>query len=104
MEELLVPAELGPRLLDLSGHIKVLDWVGQSCDLNPIKNLWRGLNGIIGRMPACSNLEELTRQIKKAWAELSRNKEFLSNLTDLMPARIAAVLVIYQDMVEGYNQ
>ena len=100
MEELLVPAELGPRLLDLPGHIEVLDWVGQSCDLNPMKNLWRGLNGIIGRMPACSNLEELTQQIKKAWAKLGRNKEFLCNLTDSMPERIAAVIEANGDVTK----
>ena len=80
--------------------IEVLDWVGQSCDLNPIENLWRHLNGIIGRMPACSNLEELTKQIKKAWVELGKNKEFLCNLSDSMPARIQAVIEANGDVTK----
>ena len=70
--------------------IEVLDWVGQSCDLNPIENLWRGHNGIIGRIPACSNLEELTKQ----------NKEFLCNLTASMPARITAMIEANGDVTK----
>ena len=81
--------------------IEVLDWVGQSCDLNLIENLWRGLNGIIGRMPACSNFEKLTKQIKKVWAKLGKNKEFLRNLTNSMPARIEAFIEADGDVTKN---
>ena len=73
-------------------NVDVLDWVGQSCDLNPIENLWRGLNRIIGNMPACSNLNELTKTITKAWKKLGRDKAFLTSLTDSMPRRVEAVI------------
>ena len=39
-------------------NVKVLDWVGQSCDLNPIENCWTRL---IANMPACSNLDKLIK-------------------------------------------
>ena len=80
--------------------IEVLDWVGQSCDLNPIENLWRKLNTIIGTMPACSNLNQLIKQIKKAWKILGKDKPFLTALTDSMPRRIAAVIEANGDVTK----
>ena len=51
--------------LDESG-VPVLDWVGQSCDQNPIENLWTRLKRIIATYPAASNLQKLAKNIKKA--------------------------------------
>ena len=72
--------------------VDVLDWIGQSCDLNPIENLWRGLNGIIRNMPTCSNLTELAKTITKAWKQLAKDTAFLNSLTDSMPRRVEAVI------------
>ena len=72
--------------------VNVLDWVGQSCDLNPIENLWRGLNRIIGKMPTCSNLTQLAKQITKAWKKLGKDTALLTSLTDSMPRRVEAVI------------
>ena len=41
--------------------VQVLDWVSQSCDLNPIENLWRELKQIIARMEGATNLNDLSR-------------------------------------------
>ena len=47
--------------------VPVLDWVGQSCDLNPM-------------------------EISRAWKILGRKKEFLAALTYSMPSRVQAVV------------
>ena len=67
-------------------EIPVLDWVGQSCDLNPIENLWRELNLIIAGMEAATNLDDLAKKIARAWKILGRRTEYLYALTYSMPA------------------
>ncbi len=70
--------------------VKVLDWVGQSCDLNPIENCWTRLKQIIADMPACSNLDKLIKTIAKAWKKLAKDTAYLTALTDSMPSRLEA--------------
>ena len=77
--------------LDESG-VPVLDWVGQSCDMNPIENLWYRLKQIIANYPAATSLEELAKNIKKAWKVLAKDTEYLKTLTNSMASRIAAVI------------
>ena len=72
--------------------VPVLDWIGQSCDLNPIENLWRELKQIIVGMEAATNLTDLAKKISRAWKILGRKKEFLSALTYSMPCRVEAVV------------
>ena len=62
--------------------------------------MWRELNLIIGRMPACSNLDELVKQIKEAWGVLGRDKKLLSTLTDSMPRRVRAVIEASGDVTK----
>ena len=73
-------------------EIPVLDWVGQSCDLNPIENLWRELNLIIAGMEAATNLDDLAKKIACAWKILGRRTEYLYTLTYSMPGRVEAVV------------
>ena len=80
--------------------VDVLDWIGQSCDLNPIENLWRGLNRIIRNMPTCSNLTELAKTITKAWKQLAKDTAFLNALTDSMPRRVEAVIQANGDVTK----
>ena len=62
-------------------NFPVLDWIGQSCDLNLIENLWRELKQIIMGMEAATNLNDLAKKISRAGKILGRKKEFLSALT-----------------------
>ena len=80
--------------------VPVLDWVGQSCDLNPIENKWTRLKRIIATYPAASNLDELAKNIKKAWKELGKDTEYLKALTQSMPSRIAAVIEANGDITK----
>ena len=73
-------------------NIKVLPWVGQSPDLNPIENLWMRLKHIIGRMPAARNMDEFIKNIKIAWKKLEKDTDYLDKLTHSMPKRVQAVI------------
>ena len=72
--------------------VPLLEWVGQSCDCNPIENLWDRLKGIIRKYPAPKNLDELARNIKRGWRELGRDTTYLAKLTYSMQNRIDAVI------------
>ena len=71
-------------------NFPVLDWIGQSCDLNLIENLGRELKQINVGMEAAKNLNNLAKKISRARSILSRKKEFLSALTYSMPSRVEA--------------
>ena len=85
--------------LDESG-VPVMDWVGQSCDMNPIENKWGRLKRLVARYPAATNLDELAKNIRKAWRKLARDTEYLQTLTDSMPSRIAAVIEAKGDVTK----
>ena len=80
--------------------IKVLPWVGQSCDLNPIENLWTELKRIVGRLPPAGSIPELILRIKQGWRILSTKTEYLQKLTDSMVSRCQAVLSANGDVTK----
>ena len=47
--------------------VVLLEWVGQSCDCNPIENLWDRLKSIIRKYNSLSNLNELAKNIRRGW-------------------------------------
>ena len=47
-------------------NVSVMDWVGQSCDSNPIENLWTFLKKIIVDLGPAKNLVELQVKIGRA--------------------------------------
>lgn len=69
--------------------VKVLDWVGQSPDLNPIEHLWSHLKRrIAARKP--SNLKDLKTIIVDEWNQIG--PEVTQKLVESMPRRIQAVI------------
>ena len=73
-----------------SQHINVLDWPGNSPDLNPIENLWALLKTKVSqRQPSC--LEEMRKVIKEVWVhELS--PDYCLNLVSSMQRRLQEVI------------
>lgn len=69
--------------------VEVLEWVGQSPDLNPIENLWSDIDRQ-SRRRKCKTEEELFAYLKKTWEEYPVEK--LRALIASMPARCRAVI------------
>ena len=49
-------------------HIKILDWPGNSTDLNPIKNLWTKMKDLVSQKQPGS-FSELVKMIKEVWVK-----------------------------------
>lgn len=69
--------------------IEVLDWPGNSPDLNPIENLWRSMKVKVNAKRH-SNVHDLIQNIKQAWIKVSQNE--CQRLVESMPRRIQSVL------------
>ena len=70
--------------------VKVLDWPGNSPDLNPIENLWTVTEDKVAEKQR-SSLPDLCRTIKEVWVK-EISKEYCTNLVNSMPRRLAAVI------------
>jgi transposase len=71
-------------------QIQVLDWPGNSPDLNPIENLWHiVIKKVAEKQP--SSTKALVESIKNVWStEISQ--AYCQSLVYNMPKRIAAVI------------
>jgi len=70
--------------------VKLLDWPGNSPDLNPIENLWARLKrAVASKRP--SNREDLIAAIINSWFHVIKADE-LEKLVDSMPRRCLAVI------------
>jgi len=73
-----------------SKKIQILDWPGNSPDLNPIENLWTVLKDKVSeKHPA--NTKELQEAIKAVWV-LELSAEYCRHLVESMPKRLEAVI------------
>lgn len=81
-----------------SNNIELLDWPGNSPDLNPIENLWSVMkNKVAAKQP--TNLKSLEECIKQIWCKEFSN-EYCQQLISSMPRRIKAVI----DNKEGHTK
>ena len=73
-----------------SKKIQILDWPGNSPDLNPIANLWTVLkNKVSERQP--TNAKTLEQAKKEVWAR-EMTTEYCQSLEESMPKRLEAVI------------
>ena len=78
-----------PQLFLKSLGIRVMNWPGNSPDLNSIENVWSKMKYDLREMD-CSTKKKLIENIKKVWNNLPR--EYWVTLADSMPRRIQAVI------------
>ncbi len=68
----------------------LMDWLGNSPDLNPIENLWAIIKGKIKKKENITSLPLLIRAIKEIWVTLP--KLLMLKLAHSMPSRIQKCL------------
>jgi transposase len=66
--------------------ISVMDWPGNSPDLNPIENLWSIIKGKLKKNHQLTSLPQLIQAIKQEWIALPRS--LMLKLAHSMPNRI----------------
>lgn len=69
---------------------EVIDWPGNSPDLNPIENCWNMMKDKLKEKNTIS-VPLLIEEIKKLWC-IDLSNEYLRNLSDSMPKRIKTVI------------
>ena len=74
----------------LKKKMKVLDWPGNSPDLNPIENLWTVMKDKVAEKHP-SSFPDLFQSIKEVWVK-EISKEYCANLVNSMPRPLAAVI------------
>ena len=70
--------------------VDVMDWPGNSPDLNPIENLWQRLKILVAKEKP-SNKTKLIEAIIKSWFHIITAQE-LAKLVESMPRRCRAVI------------
>lgn len=75
--------------------IRILDWPGNSPDLNPIENLWVKLKDKVAEKQP-SSASELENAIKHVWIN-ELGPEYCRNLIESMPRRLAATIQNHGD-------
>ena len=65
----------------------VLDWPGNSPDLNPIENCW---NLMKSKLKEFSNINQLREKLIQLWIEMP--VEYFTNLAESMPRRLKLVI------------
>jgi hypothetical protein len=73
-------------------HISLIDWPGNSPDLNPIENVWNWMKNKLQDSKATS-LPQLKQEIKELWTLHMDDIQYLKNLVESMPRRLEAVIL-----------
>ena len=78
-------------------NIAVLEWPGNSPDLNPIENAWNIMKHELEKSRPAS-ISELKEALKKYWVQM--NLTYFENLATSMPKRLEMVLKVKGNMTK----
>lgn len=78
-------------------HINVLEWPGNSPDLNPIENAWNKVKNTLQKERP-SSIPDLKEALKKQW--ISMDLEYFATLATSMPRRIERVIKMKGNMTK----
>ncbi len=70
-------------------EVEVMDWPGNSPDLNPIENVWKHMKNKL-KKKTITSVTVLKEEITKLWV-LEASPEYLKKLSDSMPKRLELV-------------
>ena len=77
---------------------QIIDWPGNSPDLNPIENCWAFMKNKL-KQKDVSSVPKLIHEIKMLWVT-DISQEYLKNLSDSMPGRLKMVIAAKGDMTK----
>jgi len=77
---------------------ELIDWPGNSPDLNPIENAWNYMKNAL-KNEDISSVPRLTEAIKTLWTT-NLGKEYFSSLSNYMPKRMQDVINAGRDMTK----
>lgn len=75
-----------------ANHIKLLDWPGNSPDLNPIEHMWKLLKDKMNKCSTSSSKRELTERLLHTWFHDEDLRQTAIRLIEGMPRRLEAVI------------
>ena len=70
--------------------VRLIDWPGNSPDLNPIENMWGFMKGKLSNTKLTS-IPHLQEELKRLWC-LGLSEEYCQKLADSMPRRLEMVI------------
>ena len=93
------PCHKAKRVMDYlkSQRFEVIDWPGNSPDLNPIENVWNVMKNRV-REASPSNMEDLMQTIKTVWVTMPMS--YFDNLVKSMPERMKLVIKARGEMTK----
>ena len=71
-------------------QINIIEWPGNSPDLNPTKNCWHKMKKTMSEKKT-TNLGTLKEELKKVWCQ-EMTAEYFRNLSDFMPKHLQMVI------------
>ena len=77
---------------------EIMDWPGNSPDLNPIENAWNYMKNQLKKKDI-SSVPKLTEEIKKLWVTTMK-KDYFEKLSESMPKRMRLVIQAHGDMTK----
>lgn len=72
-------------------NLPLLEWPGNSPDLNPIENVWNTLKRIVAQHK-CTSKQQLMEAIEESWTNNEAIQRTIIKSIESMPNRIAAVI------------
>jgi hypothetical protein len=87
------------KLREMEDEFHVMDWPGNSPDLNPIENCWAYMKSKLKMNPAITSLPKLVEAIKLMWVR-DLPLEYFQSLSSSMPRRIKAVIAAKGQMTK----
>ncbi|XP_065642735.1 uncharacterized protein LOC136074357 [Hydra vulgaris] len=98
------PCHMAKSIKKFLGEKKIplLDWPGNSPDLNPIENLWELLKREVSLKELVTNKTQLIEKLIEGWHRNPHIKELAQKCIDSMPRRVEAVIAA-KDVTNSWN-